>query len=97
VADFLQAKAGTVNRHLGIRPHFRRPLVSAERTLIRLTQVPGLIQKAYKRSCTYNQCWRLIVDGKIPAERVGNKLFVDETELPVIAQELKLIPSLTAA
>jgi len=70
--------------------------MAADRTLIRLTDVPARILKTYKARCSYNQCWRLIADGRVPGERVGNKLFIDETELPVIAQELRLIPSLTA-
>ena len=71
--------------------------MSGQRTLVRLTQVPALVQQAYKQLCTYNQVWRLIADGRVPAERAGSKVFIDEAELPVIARELGLTPSLMTA
>ena len=42
----------------------------------------------YGASMTYTQAWRAVTNGKIPAERLGNKWKIDAADIPAIALSL---------
>jgi len=55
---------------------------------IPLTDAPRAL-RAHGLSTTYQRLWRAVVNGEVPAERVGKKWHVREADLPIIAQILK--------
>ena len=60
-----------------------------ESTLRRLPRVPPEIRKRYDLPCTYGWLHKRVLDGIIPSERVGGKIYVDESSYHDIASELR--------
>lgn len=50
-------------------------------------------QHAGKPTPSYKQCYRAVLDGAIPAEKVGREWHVADTDLPTIAATLGLTAS----
>ena len=55
---------------------------------IPLTDAPRAL-RAHGLATTYQRLWRAVVAGEVPAERVGKKWHVRESDLATIAQILK--------
>jgi hypothetical protein len=66
--------------------------VSDESTLVRLARVPVEIRKLYNLPATYNRLHKLVLDGVIPAERIGCGIYVDQSSYHDIARELRRAP-----
>lgn len=54
---------------------------------VTLTDLPRAL-RAYGVQASYQQCWRAVVAGDVPAARDGSKWRVAEADLPCIAQAL---------
>lgn len=54
---------------------------------VTLTDLPRA-QRAYGVQASYQQCWRAVVAGDVPAQRDGSKWRIAEADLPRIAQTL---------
>jgi len=54
---------------------------------VTLTDLPRAL-RAYGVAVSYQQCWRAVVAGDVPAQRDGSKWRVVEADLPCIAQAL---------
>lgn len=54
---------------------------------VTLTDLPRAL-RTYGVQTSYQQCWRAIVAGDVPAQRVGSKWRIAEADLPRIAQAL---------
>ena len=61
---------------------------------VTLTDLPRAL-RAYGVQASYQQCWRAVVAGDVPAQRDGSKWRIAEADLPVIADRLGL-PSANA-
>jgi hypothetical protein len=59
--------------------------------LLSLPETPRVLREEYGRAPDYNQVWRLVTAGHVPAERRGARLYVQRTDLPRIAELLGLI------
>jgi hypothetical protein len=75
--------------------------MTVPRDWIPLPRVPAELGRAYgpaavaEAGASYYALWRLVVDGIIPAERVGGRWYVDRPDLPRVAEALGL-PAATA-
>ena len=56
---------------------------------VTLTDLPRAL-RAYGVQASYQQCWRAVVAGDVPAQRDGSKWRIAEADLPVIAGRLGL-------
>ena len=54
---------------------------------VTLTDLPRVL-RVYGVKASYQQCWRAVVAGDVPAQRDGSKWRIAEADLPVIAQAL---------
>jgi hypothetical protein len=54
---------------------------------IKLTEIPRALS-ALGTPITYQQAWNAVVEGRIPAERVGRSWHIRKSDLPGIAQSL---------
>lgn len=54
---------------------------------VTLTDLPRAL-RAYGVQASYQQCWRAVVAGDVPAQRDGSKWRIAEADLPRIAQTL---------
>jgi hypothetical protein len=52
---------------------------------VTLTDLPRAL-RAHGVQATYQQCWRAVVAGDVPAQRDGSKWRIAEADLPRIAQ-----------
>ncbi len=66
--------------------------------LIPAAQVCPKLLELYGNSGTgYRKFYALALDGRIPVVRVNGRLFVDETDMPLIAEALGVAPASRAA
>jgi hypothetical protein len=58
-----------------------------------LTIIEALValNKTAQTPVSYNQVWRAIADGKLPASRDGKKWFIHENDLPLFAKALSKV------
>ena len=54
---------------------------------IELARLPRILRER-NVTTTYPACWRAVADGKIPAERIGARWFINPDDLDQIATTL---------
>jgi hypothetical protein len=61
-----------------------------------LIDLPRKLRETYGLDVTYHMAWRAVVDGALPATRVGSRWFIETADLPVISAAFSR-PSNTSA
>ena len=65
-----------------------------------MTPLPSLSRKFAERTGQpapgYNRCRRAILDGVIPAQKIGREWFVADADLPAAEEALGLVPAAPA-
>lgn len=60
-------------------------------SLMMLTQLPRALMKDYEGQTSYDRIYRLVIDGKVPAEKdIGGRWIVKSEDLPAYAAKLGL-------
>jgi len=52
---------------------------------VTLTDLPRALRD-FDVSASYQQCWRAVVSGDIPARRAGRKWLIAENDVPTVAR-----------
>ena len=66
-------------------------MTQSKTATIALTNLAGkLTEQTGKPAPTYRKLWSLVVDGRLPTEKVNGRHFIADADLPAIARMLGL-------
>jgi len=55
---------------------------------VALPELPRILRAQYDVTATYYQVWTAATNGRIPAVKAGNRLYVWRDQLPAVAAEM---------